>query len=150
MKWQLLLLVALYYIGLVSFIIGFFLTRNQIQFKYSEVAYNANLLRLKSAIINLGQNPVTKPHHNVVGTDTISDHPKRVFMFIIDALRYDMVLKFKNHSYSSSDLSYEYFPTISKLLHSKPNHSTIFKFRADPPTVTSQRIKGIHPLLVNC
>ena len=57
--------------------------------------------------------------------------PKRVFLFIIDALRKDFMTK-------------DNFPLTFKLMASNASQSRLFDtFVADPPTVTSQRLQGM-------
>lgn len=74
------------------------------------------------------------------------NHPiksdKRVFLFIIDALRYDFVVPIPTKTCSSSS-PYNCFSTIHQLLLEQPEHSAIFRFIADAPTVTAQRLKGL-------
>lgn len=66
----------------------------------------------------------------------------RVLLIIIDALRYDFIEPLdipKNH-----ELPYQNkLTTIHQILRSKPQHSKLFKFIADPPTATMQRIKAL-------
>lgn len=56
--------------------------------------------------------------------------PKKVFLFIIDALRRDFVTE-------------DNFPGMFALLSSNASQCLLTRLRADPPTVTSQRIKAM-------
>jgi phosphatidylinositol glycan class O len=73
-------------------------------------------------------------------TDTIaaecSDVPlpakKRVLLFIIDALRWDFI------QHNEED-----FPYVHRLLRQNQSQTALFRLYADPPTTTSQRLKGL-------
>ena len=65
-------------------------------------------------------------------TPTPTSAHKRVFVFIVDALRLDFV----TDNPSS-------FPFLHSLLSSSPRHSLLLNFRADAPTVTSQRLAAL-------
>lgn len=67
---------------------------------------------------------------------------KRLFLFIIDALRFDFVAP--QAAKSCGDNSpFNCFSTIQRLLKEQPGNTLIFRFDADPPTVTAQRLKGL-------
>ena len=59
----------------------------------------------------------------------------KVFIFVIDALRLDFV--------QNSESIKDRFPKLSNLLNQNATQSLLFGFRADPPTVTSQRLKAL-------
>lgn len=67
----------------------------------------------------------------------------KVILLLIDALRFDFV------QYNGSILHSEIPPfknkltVINSLLTDSPNHSRLFKFIADPPTTTMQRLNGL-------
>ena len=65
-----------------------------------------------------------------------------MFLFIVDALRLDFVLNRP-----------EYFPNTHSLLKNNADSAYLITFRADPPTVTSQRLKamttGILPTFID-
>jgi phosphatidylinositol glycan class O len=65
---------------------------------------------------------------------------RRVFFFIIDAIRLDDLYHVPQ-SKQTNDFSG--FKFMHSYLSTKPAHSALFGFRGDPPTVTSQRLKGI-------
>lgn len=65
---------------------------------------------------------------------------KRTIIILIDALRFDFVL---NMSKPSNPYYLNQFPIIQHLHDTQPQSSLLFQFRADPPTTTMQRIKGI-------
>lgn len=59
-------------------------------------------------------------------TDSSNPRKNRVILFIIDALRFDFIQR---------------IPTIKNSIEKE--EGLIFKFRADPPTTTSQRLKSL-------
>lgn len=67
---------------------------------------------------------------------------ERAVIVVIDALRFDFLLK--NDSQTNHD---KYFlkrlPIIQTLRDHHPDSSLLYQFRADPPTTTMQRVKGI-------
>ncbi|XP_066150813.1 GPI ethanolamine phosphate transferase 3 [Euwallacea fornicatus] len=67
--------------------------------------------------------------------------PVRVVVLIVDALRYDFtVFDGKN----KNPLSYENkIPVIKEILDKHPQSSKLYKFIADPPTTTMQRVKAL-------
>lgn len=59
----------------------------------------------------------------------------RTIVLFVDALRFDFIFSKKNTLFG--------IPTIEHLLENAPNNSKLFKFIADPPTTTMQRIKAL-------
>lgn len=70
-------------------------------------------------------------------TNASSPKFKKVFLFIIDALRYDFILSEETSGFPSP------FSSIHQLLHSNSSQCFLAGFRGDPPTTTSQRLRGI-------
>lgn len=68
---------------------------------------------------------------------------KKAILIVIDALRYDFMLY--NESLEGKDtLSFQNkLGIIHEVLKTRSGHGRIFKFVADPPTTTMQRIKGL-------
>ncbi|XP_071440560.1 GPI ethanolamine phosphate transferase 3 [Hetaerina americana] len=67
----------------------------------------------------------------------------KVIIMIVDALRHDFI-QFNESLNESETLAYQNkVPVIHELLQNKPRNSRVFKFVADPPTTTMQRLKGI-------
>lgn len=65
----------------------------------------------------------------------------RVILLIVDALRYDFTV-FDN--INNDPLPYENkLPVIKDILNKYPDSSRLFKFIADPPTTTMQRLKAL-------
>ncbi|GAA5814936.1 hypothetical protein MFLAVUS_008439 [Mucor flavus] len=65
---------------------------------------------------------------------------KRAVVILIDALRFDFVLDIEN---ATNPYFLNQFPVLQQLQHTQPQSSLLFQFRADPPTTTMQRVKGI-------
>ncbi len=67
----------------------------------------------------------------------------KAVIIVIDALRFDFV------AYSKLDKDEEELPfqnklkVVHELMKKKPQHSRLFRFLADPPTTTMQRLKGL-------
>lgn len=138
----LLLLTCLHTFGLYLFLNGFLLTRQTLdivgvdrpvwdQFPLAEQThqqttdfFNRNLLPPKM--------PSQKPF-------------RRAMVIVIDALRFDFMLQMPNASNSSQDRCYyrNRLPIIQHLHKTRPASSLLFQFRADPPTTTMQRVKGL-------
>ncbi|XP_029669534.1 GPI ethanolamine phosphate transferase 3 [Formica exsecta] len=66
----------------------------------------------------------------------------RVVLLIVDALKYEFAEWYEN---TASMFSYHRnkLPVIHELLQKYPSHSRLYKFIADPPTTTMQRLKGL-------
>lgn len=68
-------------------------------------------------------------------------HSKAIII-LIDALRYDFILPHSSN-YSIDPFNHNQLPLPSQLTLTRPNHSRLFHFLADPPTTTLQRLKGL-------
>lgn len=65
----------------------------------------------------------------------------KVILIIIDALRYDFTLYDEKNK---RPLPYQNkLPVIQKMLNQQPSSSRLYKFIADPPTTTMQRLKAL-------
>ncbi|XP_059139424.1 GPI ethanolamine phosphate transferase 3-like [Physella acuta] len=68
---------------------------------------------------------------------------KRAIIIIIDALKYDFVL-FNSSLHSNNTPPFKNkLSIIQQLISKKPLHTRLYKFMADPPTTTMQRLKGL-------
>ena len=65
---------------------------------------------------------------------------KRAILVIIDALRYDFVSKIEENP---DPFFHNKLSIVNEILSEKPTHSSLYKFVADPPTTTMQRLKGL-------
>lgn len=62
---------------------------------------------------------------------------KKVILFFLDALRFDFLSKNHTESYHG------HLPYVQKLMDDFPNQTLLYHFISDPPTTTSQRLKGL-------
>ncbi|KAM9735635.1 GPI ethanolamine phosphate transferase 3 [Menidia menidia] len=112
---------AVYLVGIYLFVGGFLLVRLEV-----------NRTSTCGDVLEPGEEPV----------DFCRARPRfrRAVVLIIDALKID----FARFDPSKSDpRPYENkLPVLEETLSSKPSHSRLYPFRADPPTTTMQRIKG--------
>ena len=67
---------------------------------------------------------------------------KRVVWLLVDALRYDFALYDENLQ-PSPPVYRNKLPFIRDLLKNRPQNAKLFKFIADPPTTTMQRLKAL-------
>lgn len=67
----------------------------------------------------------------------------RVILIVVDAFKFEFAQRNINVK-KNEELPYQNkLSTIHWLLDSKPNNTRLYKFIADPPTTTMQRLKGI-------
>ncbi|RLN71970.1 hypothetical protein BBJ28_00013715 [Nothophytophthora sp. Chile5] len=66
---------------------------------------------------------------------------RRVVFVVIDALRFDFVESAASSQHSS--FYSDRLPVLNATLTNEPDHALLFKFVADPPTMTMQRLKGL-------
>ena len=123
-------MVSASFFGLILFNQGYFLSREE--------------LPLHSTCQDFPlQNKSTSKHSNPEKPKCWTE-PKydKIVIILIDALRYDFTLY--NDSKKDDALPYENkFPIFSKMLKQKKKNSLLFKFLADAPTTTMQRLKGL-------
>jgi GPI ethanolamine phosphate transferase 3 subunit O len=76
---------------------------------------------------------------NSFNSSQLQASPKfqNVFIFLIDALRYDFVLSKNDSNFPSP------FSTIHEIRQTNSSQCFFAGFRGDPPTTTSQRLRGI-------
>ncbi|XP_011872459.1 PREDICTED: GPI ethanolamine phosphate transferase 3 isoform X2 [Vollenhovia emeryi] len=69
----------------------------------------------------------------------------RVVLLIVDALKYEFAEWHEDDDATTAASSYHRnkLPVIHELLQKHPSHSRLYKFVADPPTTTMQRLKGL-------
>lgn len=68
---------------------------------------------------------------------------KKAVILIIDALRYDFALYNKNVDEQDALPYQNKLKVIHEVLENSPQHGALFKFVADPPTTTMQRLKAL-------
>ncbi|KAJ5079562.1 phosphatidylinositol glycan [Anaeramoeba ignava] len=134
-------LIILHSLGLHLFIGGFLLSRSEIPNK-SECGNLPKHLIDKKEIKTLIND---KKYGLQKGCWFPQKFDKAIF-FIIDALRFDMIFSPKTNSDDfeiKSPFQYEPLQVVSQLREEKPLNSLLFKFIADPPTTTMQRLMGL-------
>lgn len=114
----LLTVVVGYYFGIYFYCRGFLLTRNAL-------------------LINS-----TCPEVQAEKTDACWMEAKfqKAILIVVDALRYDFI------AWQSTNSSLPYhnkFLSVEKVLKNRPKNGLLFKFIADPPTTTLQRLKAL-------
>ncbi|CAH0479237.1 unnamed protein product [Peronospora belbahrii] len=135
-------LFALHAAALYLFTTGFFLTR----FEVPDVS--------NCHVLPLNHDPVIPHLRGTCGdmfkSATNASTPKdcwmprrfrRIVFVVIDALRFDFVVSGSSSHHSSfySDRLSVFKETFTR----EPRHALLFKFVADPPTMTMQRLKGL-------
>ncbi|XP_020486218.1 GPI ethanolamine phosphate transferase 3 isoform X1 [Labrus bergylta] len=117
----LLWLCAVYFVGLYLFVGGFLLVRLEV-----------NRTSTCGDVLQPGDEPA----------DFCRAEPRfrKVVLLIIDALKIDFARFDPNNT---EPRPYENkLPVLEETVSSRPLHSRLYPFRADPPTTTMQRIKG--------
>jgi phosphatidylinositol glycan class O len=127
-------------IALYLFTTGFFLTR----FEVSELS-SCNVLpheyeqksNLRTESLD---ESVTKKDKNGCWMDKKFD---KIVFIVIDALRYDFAIKSDAKHARNAPFYLNHLPILATTIEEKPTKSMLFKFEADPPTMTMQRLKGL-------
>lgn len=136
-------LCLLRWLGLLLFGSGFFLTRSALTTRNSCSGNSSG-----KAIDAASYRPSL-----FASSDEICIYPKqfeRVVILVVDALRYDFVRGGVDHRRDDDDVSSSatrfyrgHLPVLSSVLAEQPHHSMLFRFEADAPTVTMQRLKAL-------
>ena len=110
--------------GLLVFKKGFLLTRNEMK--------NHSFQSWHSEDAHLGYR-----HNNVYRNwQTFS----RLVLVVIDGLRFDFIAK---RTGKNTNFYHNKMKLLQNLLAKDPERTKLFKFIADPPTTTMQRLKGL-------
>lgn len=134
-------LCLLRWLGLVLFGSGFFLTRSALTTR-NACSGNSSGVAVDAASYRPSL---------FATSDEICIYPKqfeRVVILVVDALRYDFVRSRPANadddvSSSASRFYRGHLPVLSSVLAEQPHHSMLFRFEADAPTVTMQRLKAL-------
>ena len=120
-------------VGLVLFTKGFFLTRFEIQtFSRCEERPNGEIAVFEDVEIERGKNSDCWMRRRY----------EKAVIILVDGLRYDFVASSLTETTSSHYYEHR-MPVFKKLLNEYPECSVLYRFVADPPTVTMQRLKGL-------
>ncbi|GLD98474.1 hypothetical protein PINS_up007171 [Pythium insidiosum] len=123
--------------GLYLFTLGFFLTR----FEVSDVSSCPSPPSSGRHGSRLRQH--VDVARSAAGGCWMPQRFRRVVFVIIDALRFDFVHAPASTASGASSFYLHHLPILNATLHARPAHSALFKFVADPPTMTMQRLKGL-------
>lgn len=118
--------------GLLIFTSGFLLNRVS-RPEHAECKYCTDIGSCN--VENLLQDPE-------LAATTCLHRKTRVVLLVVDALKYEFV-HWYNDSSSASSYYRNKLPVIHELLQNQPKNSRLYKFMADPPTTTMQRLKGL-------
>lgn len=130
---------ACFVIGLLIFASGLLLHRNVLPNKSSCVTLAESCRNIKT--LNALENCLLS-HSSRQNDEQICTESKfKIVLIIIDALRYDFVEY--NEQSTKESFHTNKLVVIKDLLDNQPNKSRLFKFIADPPTTTMQRILGL-------
>ncbi|NP_001120383.1 GPI ethanolamine phosphate transferase 3 [Xenopus tropicalis] len=117
----------LFYSGIWIFMSGFLLMRIE--------------LNNQSSCADLPSSGPQGPLQQHPGTCWLPRRFQKAVIIIIDALKYDFA---KYEPGITNPKPYQNkLPVIHQLSTSQPRHARLYPFRADPPTTTMQRIKGM-------
>lgn len=112
---------SVYFVGIYLFVGGFLLVRLEVN---------------KTSTCG----DVLQPGEESVDFCRAQPRFRRVVLLIIDALKIDFARFDANNT---EPRPYENkLPVLEETVSSRPFHSRLYPFRADPPTTTMQRIKG--------
>ena len=152
------------YLFLGAFMVGFFLTRRELAFKSTcndvhELARLPGLHHAEAVLYHAvtGRIQRNESLYCLLGNPQgIHEEPspnrvyKRAFLFIVDALRLDYMLDTTSEQMNSTcqmnsnnTSPHNRFHRMHSLLQHNASQTALFGFRGDPPTVTSQRLKGL-------
>jgi len=120
-------LLILYIVGMLLFTRGFLLTR-----------------------VALSTNSTCDNHAGKGTTPTRSSCPdeprfRRAVIIVIDALRFDFVVDVNESNICDGNdcASRRKLQILAEIAHERPLNSRLYRFTADPPTTTLQRLKGL-------
>ncbi len=134
--------------GLYLFTRGFFLTRYEIPLK-SDCNASPSPFFPSTPPSTPTTNSTQTIHYTASTSCWYPQRFKKAVIIVIDALRYDYLFQYQENSTTGENNNAEgrpqiewynrnRVPIVHELLEKKPMHSLLFKFRADPPTVTMQ------------
>nr|CAD7264403.1 unnamed protein product [Timema shepardi] len=81
--------------------------------------------------------------HRPISLPTCTASNTKVVLLIIDALKFDFMDYNITLQENEAQAFQNKFTVVHELISSRPNNSKLFKFIADPPTTTMQRLKAL-------
>jgi predicted AlkP superfamily pyrophosphatase or phosphodiesterase len=76
-------------------------------------------------------------------SSTVESVFDRLIIIIVDAMRFDMINPYFSVPYEDSPEYVNRLSFIRQVMKNRPEQSILYRFKADPPTVTTQRLKGM-------
>lgn len=128
--WVLLWLLSIHCCGFFLFTKGFFLTRYEVDTKS----------QCHSSPSPLPLDLFTQHSQEEDKWCWQPNKYSKAILIIIDALRFEYLAP---HHTSEKNHMWDHLPRINLALEQEKERALLFRFRADPPTVTMQRLKGI-------
>jgi len=126
------LLLTVYAIGILLFTRGFLLTRIALS---------------KNSTCDVAGNSSTPGTAGSVNNHSCSGDPRfrRAVLIVIDALRFDFVVNVNGGSLCDDDMCAggHRLQILAEIARDHPFCSRLYRFIADPPTTTLQRLKGL-------
>ena len=121
---RIVLLLNIYTVGILLFTRGFLLTRVAL-----------------SAKSTCGVHADNCTNHSCCGKPRF----RRAVLIVIDALRFDFVVDVNRSDICNGDFcnSERSLQVLSEIARDRPFNSRLYRFIADPPTTTLQRLKGL-------
>ncbi|KAI8370429.1 uncharacterized protein BYT42DRAFT_582361 [Radiomyces spectabilis] len=122
-------------LGLYWFLKGFLLTRQTLDLRGHRYDPWERL--------NIRYNDTDTVSADTLRSGSVPAKPpfQRTVIVLIDALRFDFILNMTDITGPRYYLNQ--LPVIQQTLQTHPTSSLLFQFRADPPTTTMQRVKGL-------
>lgn len=130
-------LVILYTFGILLFTKGFLLKRIVVD-KNSTCSPADREDTLHAVVSDSLSGHISKPSYC-----WLQPHFKKSVIIVIDALRFDFVAQ--NVDIWTNDVPHylNKLTVLAKTVSVKPNNARLYRFTADPPTTTLQRLKGL-------
>ncbi|XP_015593772.1 GPI ethanolamine phosphate transferase 3 isoform X2 [Cephus cinctus] len=79
---------------------------------------------------------------SAIGVNICPKPRARVILLVVDALKYEFV-NWQDDANAESSYYKNKMPIVNELIQKYPLHTRLYKFIADPPTTTMQRLKGL-------
>ena len=127
-------------VGFLLFCKGFLLKRVVIP-EYTNCAHTHTKYTTPSLLTSNTTGSTPTPREYLQSCHSFPRPFKRVVWLIIDALRYDFM--FFDDTLHHPSAYQNKIPFVRDILRDKPANARLFKFVADPPTTTMQRLKAL-------
>lgn len=139
-------LLAVHVAALYVFTTGFFLTRFEVPDVSQCRVRPATAFAASAPHLRHTDDDVSTNSHSISKEDCwLPARFRRVVFVVVDALRFDFVHGQEGYDGAAAASSFylNRLPVLNETLTTQPSHARLFKFVADPPTMTMQRLKGL-------